>query len=825
VAEVAPPHPELQRRRSERISKSLPLIVRGIDLLGQPFEERTSTVTLNLHGCRYVSKHHLPKNTWVTLEVPQEPRRRHVRARVAWIQRPHSVREFFQIAVELESPANIWNVTYPPTSWESSETPVDPAVERLRELEPRIPEPAMAASEKIHSTEKFWPNMTNEHSETASAQPGSTGENPLLLQWSAELGRQAAEAAGAAAARVVERVEQAVEDFTRLEKQVREDFSSQTASQQALLGSFKSELQNGLEQARERFQDLDRSAEALRREYEAALEGMSRLSDGGSWRERLESEMATAQVQWNELLQSSLDSNVGRLVEHLAGRSQEMLRLAEQTIADRFTELRQPWVQMSSEARDTLGSVRRALEEELGRANASLAEIEHATARMKEYSERLETASHDTLNELHRRLENILEERTDEMSTRAEHLVTGVSQRLSPLLDSFSQQAVERTIAEIDVKLAPRLEQASELVRGLASRGAEADETLRLHRERLRQVSENGLREAAAQTAATLSGLRGDFESARKEALTKWSEELDASAVRTSHAAVESIERSSERFQQDTRTRLQLMAEQTIESATGSFEEKMAEAARRFETRLEEHSFARVSEIRQHLDGVASEITSRTRSQLDEAAEAAAASFGQVLRRVSEEETANFTAASRSTLAERQRDLGSAAAQLLQNLEANAQASIEQFRAQMASQLEGAIAEGRSSLTTEFASALHAHHAEREAHEKRWTDDLQRMSDEAVARHRDRLQNASDSWVVSSVRRLNEHGQTAIESLMNSADEMVRDSCAQLFQGISQMLRERPSRPSLPLGFPAGSERDAGETAPSHSESATGANA
>ena len=90
-----------QRRRSERLSKSVPLIVRGIDLLGQPFEERTSTIALNLHGCRYPSKHHLPKNTWVTLEMPQMGQRRNVRARVAWIQRPHSVREFFQIAVEL----------------------------------------------------------------------------------------------------------------------------------------------------------------------------------------------------------------------------------------------------------------------------------------------------------------------------------------------------------------------------------------------------------------------------------------------------------------------------------------------------------------------------------------------------------------------------------------------------------------------------------------------------------------------------------------------------------------------------------------------------
>ncbi len=815
----------MQRRRSERISKSLPLIVRGIDLLGQPFEERTSTVTLNLHGCRYVSKHHLPKNTWVTLEVPQEARRRHVRARVAWIQRPHSVREFFQIAVELESPANIWNITSPPISWESSETPVEPAVEGIGEREPRNRDLAISL-EKTNSTEKFGPNMTNEPSETASAQPPQAFvDSPLLLQWSAELERQAARAANAAAAQALERIERAMEDFSCLEKGIREDFSAQTAAtQQAVLDSLKGELGQGLAQARNHVEDLDRSAQALHREYEEALERMSRLQDVGSWRERIESEMAIAQGQWNELLQSSLDSNIGRLVENLSGRSQELLQLAEQKISDRLAELRQPLAQMSSEAHDTLSSARAALEEELVRANSCLSEIEHATARMKEYSARLETASHDTLDELHRRLENILEAQTQEMSSRAEHMVTDVSQRLSPLLSSLSQQAVERTITEIDSRLAPRLAQASELIQGLASRGGEADESLRLHRERLRQASETNLREAAAHTAAALSGLRGDFESARAEALAKWSQELDASTVRASNAAAESIERSSEWFQQEARTRLQVMVEQTIGSAASSFEEKTAEAVRRFETRLEEQSFGRVTEIRQHLDGIASEIAGRTRSELDRAAEEAAASFGQVLRQVSDEQAENFSAASRSTLAERERALGAVATQLLQNLEANAQASIEQLRTQMASQLERSITEGRSALAAEFASALNAHRAEREDHERSWADDLQRMSDETVARHQQRLENASDSWVVSSVRRLNEHGQSAIESLMHSADETVRESCAKLFQGLSQMLRERPAHRSAPLGFPPDSEC-AEPAPPSHSESVTGANA
>ena len=119
VPEVDPAQFSTERRRSERVSESLPLVIRGIDLLGQPFEERTTTLTFNLHGCRYTSKHHLPKNTWVTIEQPASSRRRHVRARVAWIQRPHSIREFFQVAVELETPSDLWEIASPPPGWTS----------------------------------------------------------------------------------------------------------------------------------------------------------------------------------------------------------------------------------------------------------------------------------------------------------------------------------------------------------------------------------------------------------------------------------------------------------------------------------------------------------------------------------------------------------------------------------------------------------------------------------------------------------------------------------------------------------------------------------
>src|ERR1700730_5233317 len=111
---------ELRKRRSTRIVQAVPLAVTGVDALGRPFVERTSSLIINCHGCRYQSKHYVLKNMWVAMEIPhpesgQPPRT--VRGRVAWIQRPRTVRQLFQVALELEIPGNVWGIAFPPEDW------------------------------------------------------------------------------------------------------------------------------------------------------------------------------------------------------------------------------------------------------------------------------------------------------------------------------------------------------------------------------------------------------------------------------------------------------------------------------------------------------------------------------------------------------------------------------------------------------------------------------------------------------------------------------------------------------------------------------------
>src|SRR5258707_15260265 len=169
---VASATAELRKRRSTRIVQAVPLTVAGVDALGRPFNERTSTLIINCHGCRYQSKHYVLKNMWVTLEVPhpetsQPPRT--VRGRVAWIQRPRTVRQLFQVALELEVSGNAWGIAFPPEDWfafpEGVQPPppvLDGAPESQPVLSPALePEPPAAIGEAEPSSANTPANIND----------------------------------------------------------------------------------------------------------------------------------------------------------------------------------------------------------------------------------------------------------------------------------------------------------------------------------------------------------------------------------------------------------------------------------------------------------------------------------------------------------------------------------------------------------------------------------------------------------------------------------------------------------------------------------------
>src|SRR5438477_6132576 len=168
-------------RRSTRIERPVPLLITGHDGLGQEFLERTSAVSLNLHGCRYPSRHDSHVGAWITLQIGEAPLCEivtTVRAQVRSVQVPRSPRDLYHVGVELEQPENVWRIPVPPADWLS-------AAERLAtELPPSKEQTAAATGPGRAPTcddMPATPPATPEASEPAHAPNGDGGSERKFL--------------------------------------------------------------------------------------------------------------------------------------------------------------------------------------------------------------------------------------------------------------------------------------------------------------------------------------------------------------------------------------------------------------------------------------------------------------------------------------------------------------------------------------------------------------------------------------------------------------------------------------------------------------------
>ncbi len=298
-------------RRSTRIERSIPLIIFGQNRMGEPFVERTVSTSLNLHGCRYPSRHDYGVGTWVTLQVVGlnvEPRPPSMRAKVKSVHVSHSARELQQVGVELETPGNVWGIAVPPQDWLSagkmsatmpqfgtavapalmpSETAVSPDEPPAR-TEPRMadvatfPSPSPPASESPVAAE----------TETAKPRRVVITPDGLVAALQGKLRQAAEEAAQAAVAKQVdEAVRQALckIDDMRLSsiREIEELFPARIQSLKLpskddlaaeIASHWKEQMEMYRGQAEELAQRLEKQAADLRRELAKSQEFVDKMS-------------------------------------------------------------------------------------------------------------------------------------------------------------------------------------------------------------------------------------------------------------------------------------------------------------------------------------------------------------------------------------------------------------------------------------------------------------------------------------------------------------------------------------------------------------------
>jgi len=578
---------ETQKRRTARIVQAVPLTVTGVDALGRPFQERTSTVIINCHGCRYQSKHYVLKNMWVMLEVPNsEPGRepRSIRARVTWIQRPRTVRELFQVGAELEVPGNIWGIAFPQHDW--FPFPAHAATEILRpsaELQEEeisdgdwLPEPALPADNL-----RVLP--------VAGPSPASSEVSPALAQQMASL------------------VEEAKQ---QLQATVRES-AAQAAAMET--GPLLAALQKQLEEAAERSVQVVVEAAAKRAVQEAlgetALETEQRLK--------------TIQQRWNEDLQAGIEQARGSLLGQLGEAGQERCAAFGRQLETLLQEARGQLAEAFRDGEAGLAKSREALS--AFRQQAGVV----ASAALEETEQRLRTQAEESQSSWHARLHADLVAATDLWDQRIESSLESAAQKSAERLARHSQATAERlenelgsrisslgkvfaeATAEAEAKLGAlrtsvlgetaraqgALSQVQSAALGIEEQTGKFDALTRSAQQELQRRAATVLeaqsrelaRHAEGALAAWTERLQPSLEAAGQQAVARIAAQLDqdlAARLKPASQAVARLERGVAEGDQALRRQQEVLAkasDQAVETARGRLQETLDRMAREIE--------------------------------------------------------------------------------------------------------------------------------------------------------------------------------------------------------------------------------------------------
>ena len=892
---VIDPSAELRKRRSTRIVQAVPLGVTGVDALGRPFVERTSSLIINCHGCRYQSKHYVLKNMWVTLEIPhpeagQPPRS--VRGRVAWIQRPRTVRQLFQVALELETPGNVWGIAFPPEDWFGCETSagkplpatgseLPPAPSGIESVDLAPPEvelpPQMANADNLRMFPA--PTSTTDASlqlarqvarlvadakqqiqtsaREAASQAVSAERRVAFEQWEQKFAAAREEVANEAS-RAIDRIHQETETRTKsahaaaaealrtelpkwlapqleqltyeLTRKLSKAGTDQETSQQKQLEEATSRIQRLCEQAQEvgrrigeeaalaearirassgeaakALEEGNRQREESARQHRdllgsAASEAQQQLTAAlaeaqSALQERVTQELDAAQTR----LHGSVESAVTQAKEQAAGGLQQQVEAAraefrqqnQTEAAQHIAAMQEAAANLQAESEKNIAAVRESLQTEAARLGQSLAATRDSIQQLEQFTAKVFNVQEQALGGFQSQLDEVLSLHRNELHRRSESLYDDLNARVNAAFETAAGEALAKFNEQIHGLIGPEVARADESVQRLAGGRSLLEAATTMQQERIRATADEAFAESLGRFRKNLGGVEQLLQDSAQSVISRNLAEFESKAGDVRHQAVEEMYKSAEWYEKKAQTQIASLSEKAVEQASNQLRERAREVSGVFATEVDHASRNFVEHTQAQMAEVVHEAFERTRALFAEAADTTSAAFTDEIQRHARAELEGLNAAVRKSAEEAQTQVEANHLQITRRLTGEQEEFLRKFQTQMTSALETGVSEVQQRVKEGLTPLLESWKTMTYAHQDEMRGAFERMGNQAAEHHRTRLENASNSWLVATVAMLNHQSQDIVASIAKTAEEKLRATCADVFAGVGDALRER----------------------------------
>ncbi len=800
------------KRRSTRVVQAVPIIVSGADALGQSFKERTSTVMVNCHGCKYQSKHYVPKNSWVSLEIPRHEASAPtyvVRGRVVWVQRPRTVRELFQIGVEFEIAGNYWGIAFPPEDWYTGATG----------LTGDIPAPATRApigGEPAEPSRQLAPDKKLELVPPTAAPNAPVPESARAQSVEAARPSAAASILGPTPADLAKEMERLVAEAKHSLHQVAR-YESRTAVSEEIEAT-RSKIDAQLREA------IDHAVQAsVSRVSEQALQvvvqqsALQTASIVENARAATQQGRAEIEAQLRESLEVVMRDNASKAAEQAvrqaaeATTSQTLNQAVEDAVSKAIAERASvpDYFATDDAARGRSEQLRREVEEAAARARAqSLEQVQNeagvvASRWQNELQASLDGASHKLNEQLARVSQAIVEQAEHDIAARNSSIriaFDDATANAQKTIEEFKatvaqeQLRAEATKGEIQDAARATVDETRQKLDQLTSShlsdiGQLADSVIAEKAQRLEPVLEASAQQIfhrvsgeianqltpqidmARKVAAELALARAEAEDARQSLQTRLQEATEESLRGALDRLKAQTEQFPAQFEEDLRTRVKKAEEEleaktteamhaTFESllkasdwyskkAQSSMQASLEKAVEHSTNALHERAAETSRKFTSELDGYSRNYVQHAQNQMEEAANDVASRVGDRVK-----EAADTTAA---TFAD---EVHRVASNTLSQFEDVSSDSTERMQNEMAQSQNTSLAEFRGMLDERVAQGLERATVNLEAQLKPLIENWQAQRENQQRAWMEQVQHATDESI--------DHFKARLENASNS---------------------------------------------------------
>ncbi len=510
-----------------------------------------------------------------------------------------------------------------------------------------------------------------------------------------------------------------------------------------------------------------------------------------SWSGQVIGELEAAQARWREAVESTLvaaqDRAAGGLNEHARG----LLAQLQEEMAKHATAVRESAAGAAVESEQRLTALQNALQEQAQRLESALARAGESSTQLEQHAAQLENRQKQALDEFGSQLDDVLNPRREEAQRRTEAILEEINASIRATFEDASRKAVEKFDRQIEELVQPHVTRTEEAIQRLAGARSMLDAALAMQQDRIRNSADEAFAESLARFRENLGGVEQILQESSQSITFRNLTELEDKAGDLKHQVVEELLKSAEWYEKKAQTQIQTLADRTIEHAGNQLREKAGEISGVFASELDHASRNFVGHSQTQMEEVVRDGFERARALFAEAADTTAAAFTDEIQRTGRQELEGFNQELQRSTDGARLQMEAARTELTQKTTAEQEAFLRRFQSSMSGALEAGVAEAQQKVAEGFGPLLESWKAMTVAHQKEMQSIYGQMGEHAAEQYTNRLENVSNQWMLATVASLDHQSRDLISGIAATAEEKLREACAQVFAGVGESLRER----------------------------------